>query len=88
LFTHIVGYNFGSQHFAQSRKRLFAGLHLVAESGDLLCVVSGFRISMLVRPHGDHHVIVGFYYIQSLMDGEAVDMLARGDATVQELEIR
>jgi Heterokaryon incompatibility protein (HET) len=87
LFTYTAGYNFGGQRFAQSRKRLFAMLPLIAESGDLLCVISGCRVPMLIRPHGDHHVIVGSCYVQGLMDGESADMLARGDATVQELEI-
>lgn len=53
-----------------------------AQAGDLVCVLRGCSVPVLLRKEDDYHVFVGESYVHCLMDGEAMQQVARG--TLQE----
>lgn len=42
--------------------------------GDAICVVQGCSIPLVMRPKGDHWILIGESYVHGIMDGEAMDM--------------
>jgi hypothetical protein len=58
--------------------------------GDIVCVLFGGSKPYVLRPipHTDHHLFVGECYVHGLMDGEAIDMLERGELDRQWFKLR
>jgi len=47
--------------------------------GDLIAVIFGCSTPIVFRPNGGTFQVVGEAYVQGLMDGEALDLLAEGE---------
>jgi len=73
---------FAGQYEAFTRGRVFftttnnyMGLAPVGSMpGDAICVVQGCSIPLVMRPKGDHWILIGESYVHGIMDGEAMDM--------------
>jgi Heterokaryon incompatibility protein (HET) len=57
------------------------------QKGDLVCVLPGCRVPVILRKAGDfyHHVSTGL--VLGLMDGEAAQMLEKGELVMQQFDI-
>ena len=49
------------------------------EEGDIVCVLFGCKVPFCLRPMGGRYLLVGECYVHGIMDGEAMDMLARNE---------
>lgn len=49
------------------------------EKGDILCVLMGGETPYVLRRSGDDYLFIGECYVAGLMQGEAVDMMERGE---------
>ncbi len=49
------------------------------EAGDVVCVLFGGKVPFCLRPMGRSYLLVGECYVHGLMNGEAIDMLARDE---------
>ncbi|KKP06722.1 hypothetical protein THAR02_01211 [Trichoderma harzianum] len=78
-----------------SKNRIFArtesGYYVlgpaVMEKGDVVCVLFGGKLPFCLRPVGERYLLVGECYAHGLMEGEALDMMARGECFEKEFEI-
>ncbi|PNP51219.1 hypothetical protein THARTR1_08123 [Trichoderma harzianum] len=78
-----------------SKNRIFArtesGYYVlgpaVMEEGDVVCVLFGGKLPFCLRPVGKRYLLVGECYVHGLMEGEALDMMARGEVSEKEFEI-
>jgi hypothetical protein len=59
-----------------------------AAQGDLLCTLQGFDRPVILRQVDSHYIFVGDCYVPGIMDGEFLEAVKAGEATVSELEIR
>lgn len=50
-----------------------------ARIGDLIAIIYGCSTPLVIRPSGDKFQVIGEAYVESFMDGEAIDLLQRGD---------
>lgn len=55
--------------------------------GDVVAVFFGCRVPMVLREHGSGYRLVSDYYVDDLMDGEAIDMWKRGEVTLRTFDI-
>ena len=55
---------------------------MVMEPGDELCVLFGGRAPFVLRPMGDHHLLIGDSYVcdDAIMWGKATEDVRRRDA--------
>jgi hypothetical protein len=58
------------------------------ETGDVVCVLSGCRFPVLLRNAGMAYVHVGPCFVLGLMDGEAAQLIAKGEVRAQEFLIQ
>ncbi|KAK4079051.1 hypothetical protein Trihar35433_156 [Trichoderma harzianum] len=78
-----------------SKNRIFArtesGYYVlgpaVMEKGDVICVLFGGKLPFCLRPVGKRYLLVGECYTHGLMEGEALDMMKRGECSEKEFEI-
>jgi hypothetical protein len=49
----------------------YLGLAPEKSAGDLMCILSGCKMVVLLRKHGNSYVHVGICFVLNLMDGEA-----------------
>ena len=49
--------------------------------GDVICIIFGCSVPLVVRPLRDRWQVVGEAYVQGVMDGEALALLASGECT-------
>ncbi|KAL6791065.1 HET domain-containing protein [Trichoderma sp. SZMC 28012] len=78
-----------------SKNRIFArtesGYYVlgpaVMEKGDVVCVLFGGKLPFCLRPVGKQYLLVGECYTHGLMEGEALDMMTRGECSEKEFEI-
>jgi Heterokaryon incompatibility protein (HET) len=49
------------------------------QEGDFVCVLRGCCVPVVLRKEGDHFLFVGDSYIHGLMDGLAMDRVAKGE---------
>jgi hypothetical protein len=72
-----------SRHFYTARGHLGFGAEGLQE-GDLICVLPGSQVPVLLwRPSPSCYRLVSNCFVLGLMDGEAAEMLGRGDATMR-----
>jgi hypothetical protein len=54
---------------------------------DLICVLSRCRIPVILRKFSNYYRFVGTCFVLGLMDGEAAQLLERGEADLQEFPL-
>jgi len=59
-----------------------------ANQKDIICVLLGCRYPVILRPQGDHHILVGEAYVEEFMNGEAMIGLKEGSYSLEAFEIR
>jgi hypothetical protein len=60
-------------------KRVYMGLApMGAQERDLICVLFGCKVSLIMRPVGDHYLIVGDTYIYGMMNREVIQDVEEG----------
>lgn len=66
----------------------YIGTAIAAQAGDLVVVLAGCKAPVLLRRKGSHYEHVGPCFVVGLMEGEAKQMVDRGEAKVETFEIR
>ncbi|RSL80466.1 hypothetical protein CEP51_006571 [Fusarium floridanum] len=66
----------------------YIGTVIAAQAGDLVVVLAGCKAPVLLRRKGSHYEHVGPCLVMGLMEGEAKQMLDRGEAKIETFEIR
>jgi hypothetical protein len=81
--------NGASNHrvFARTAKGYFLLGPKVLNVGDIVCVLFGGKMPFCLRPCGNHYLLVGECYVHGFMGGEAMEMLARGDAAERVFDV-
>ncbi len=82
LFMHFRA----ARHFYTQKGYLSYGPKWIQE-GDLVCVVQGCRVPVLLRKVDDYYHFVSTCFVLGMMDGEAAQMLDRGEAFIQQFDI-
>ena len=59
----------------------------IAEEGDIVCVIFGCKFPIVLRPQGDHYLLLGACYVLGIMQGEAIEMMRNGELEKQVFEI-
>lgn len=65
--------------FARTRSGYYVLGPAALEVGDVVCVLFGCKVPFCLRPIGERYLLVGECYVHGLMNGEAMDMLARDE---------
>ncbi|KAL7953106.1 HET domain-containing protein [Trichoderma compactum] len=73
--------------FARTKSGYYVLGPAVMEKGDVVCVLFGGKLPFCLRPVGKRYLLVGECYTYGLMEGEALDMVARGELSEREFEI-
>jgi hypothetical protein len=55
-----------------------------ARVGDKIAIILGCSTPIVIRPQGNHFLVLGEAYVQGLMDGEALEFLKSGQCEVQD----
>jgi hypothetical protein len=55
-----------------------------ARVGDKIAIIFGCSTPIVIRPQGNHFLVLGEAYVQGLMDGEALKSLKSGQCDVQD----
>lgn len=66
---HIAGALSGGMLFLTTEGRFALG-YCVVQPGDLICVFAGLGMPFIVRPKGPSFTLVGYAYVDGVMDGE------------------
>ncbi|RSL56753.1 hypothetical protein CEP54_008667 [Fusarium duplospermum] len=66
----------------------YLGVAAAAQAGDLVVVLAGCRVPVLLRRSGSYCEHVGSCFVVGLMEGEAKQMVDRGEAKIETFEIR
>ena len=61
---------------------------LATEVGDLICILEGHKPPVLLRRRGSHYTFVGDCDVVGIMNGEVLEAVKRGEAEINEIEIR
>ena len=75
------------RRLATSKKGYMALVSHQIEVGDLIYCLFGGSVLYVLRPKGDQFWFICEAYVHGLMDGEAMEMLASGERTVEEINI-
>ncbi|KAM6476039.1 HET-domain-containing protein [Trichoderma sp. SZMC 28011] len=73
--------------FARTESEYYVLGPAVMEKGDVICVLFGGKLPFCLRPVGRQYLFVGECYAHGLMNGEALDMMTRGECSEEEFEI-
>lgn len=65
----------------------YMGVASSAEVGDKVVVLAGCNVPVLLRPKGNHYEHISACYVVGFMDGEAKEMVDRGEAKLETFEI-
>ncbi|KAI8677762.1 hypothetical protein NCS55_00494000 [Fusarium keratoplasticum] len=68
-------------------KNNYMGMASSAEVGNKVVVLAGCDAPVLLRPQDGHYEHIGPCFVPDLMDGEAKDMVDRGEAKLERFEI-
>lgn len=90
LNTHVVTHKYcGRSKTSLQRRSFFTTLKgyiglgpSSTERGDLICILYGCKKPLVLRPQGEHFVVVGECYVHGLMFGEAMESAQSHDETV------
>ncbi|KAH7155167.1 heterokaryon incompatibility protein-domain-containing protein [Dactylonectria estremocensis] len=55
------------------------------QAGDMICLIFGCSTPLVIRPAGDNFLVLGEAYVEGMMDGEATQLLERGEMVEQGL---
>lgn len=87
-FGDLFGDHFGTaRHFFTDKGHLGYGAKGILE-GDIVCVLQGSRVPVLLRKIEDYYHFVSTCFVLGLMDGEAAQMLERGEVFMQQFNVR
>jgi hypothetical protein len=86
LTAHCIRHFQHSRHFYTKKGYLGFGPKWVQE-GDLVCVLQNCRVPVLLRKVDDHYEFISTCFVLGLMDGEAAEMVSRGEISMQTFEI-
>jgi hypothetical protein len=75
-----------TRHFYTSDGYLGFGSRNI-QKGDCVCVLQGCRVPVLLRKVSDHYHFVSTCFVLGLMDGEAIQMVQKGEALIQQFNI-
>ncbi|UJO20196.1 uncharacterized protein CLAFUR5_10296 [Fulvia fulva] len=67
-----------SRRFAQTKDGYIAVVPNLAKPGDVIAVLYGSSYPILLRPFRGKYKVVGHCFVQGIMDGEVLDMIASG----------
>ncbi|KAL6835587.1 HET domain-containing protein [Trichoderma sp. SZMC 28015] len=73
--------------FARTESGFYVLGPAVMEKGDVVCVLFGGKLPFCLRPIANQYILVGECYTYGLMEGEALDMMTRGECSETEFEI-
>jgi len=45
----------------------------IAKEGDVVCLLYGGAVPFILRPEGQHYLLVGDCYVHEVVDGEALE---------------
>ena len=86
FYEQIVYNIFGRSFFWTEKGYMGIGPALLGK-GDVVCVLLGCNVPFVLREVEGHHILVGHCFVLGLMDGEAMEAVEDGKATIQEFEI-
>ncbi|KAI8717132.1 HET domain-containing protein [Fusarium sp. LHS14.1] len=66
----------------------YLGISNATQAGDMVVVLADCKAPVLLRRRGSHYEHVGPCFVMGLLDGEAKEMVDRGDAKIERFEIR
>jgi hypothetical protein len=73
----------GRKYFRSSTK--YIGLvPATAQEGDVICILFGGRTPFLIRPAGEHYLMVGACYVDSIMNGEVMENFEDTGSEIQD----
>ena len=75
-----------TRHFYTRKAYLGYGPKWI-EEGDLVCVIQNFRVPVLLRKVDDYYHFISLCFVLAIMDGEAAEMVERGDLFMRRFEI-
>ncbi|KIM94186.1 hypothetical protein OIDMADRAFT_35226 [Oidiodendron maius Zn] len=76
LVQHILGLIHRRQFFISEYGYMGLGPFLLSQ-GDMICLIPGCNVPLVVRKHGESHVLMGACFVWGLMDGEAFNPIVR-----------
>lgn len=86
-FYEQIRYNVHGRSFFWTEKSYIGiGPALLKES-DIICVMLGCSIPFVLREVDDHYILVGHCFVLGFMDGEAMEAVEKGEASIQKFEI-
>ena len=62
------------RRLARTSNGLICNVPPITQASDVVAIVCGVDVPIVLRPHGDHYLLVGTCYVDGLMDGEALQM--------------
>jgi hypothetical protein len=86
LVTRLSEYSETVRHF-YTRKGYLGFSPQWARKGDLVCVLQGCRLPVLLRKVDDYYHFISTCLVLGRMDGEAAEMLNRGEIVMQQFAI-
>ncbi|KAI0114019.1 hypothetical protein GGR51DRAFT_505248 [Nemania sp. FL0031] len=73
--------------FARSRKGYYVLGPGIMAPGDIVCVLFGGKLPFCLRPCGRRYLLVGECYVHGLMEGEAMQLVDRGELSEKVFDI-
>ncbi|KAM0421305.1 hypothetical protein ACHAPT_010834 [Fusarium lateritium] len=58
------------------------------QPGDAVCIITDLNQPVILRPEGDHYLLVDCCFMLGLMSGEVVDLVKAGRAKIEVIEIK
>ncbi len=90
FYYELIGYCMrhfeDSRHFYTKKDYLGFGPKWIQE-GDLVCALQECRVPVLIRKVDDYYEFISTCFVLGLMDGEAAEMVSRGEISMQMFEI-
>jgi hypothetical protein len=77
-----------NRKFATTSKGYYVLGPKIMMRGDIICVLFGGKTPFCLRQQDDHYLLVGECYVHGLMNGEAMDMMDRGEVRKKMFKIR
>ena len=76
-----------NRKFARTKMGYYVLGPKVMEEGDIVCVLFGGKMPFCLRPWSDQYLLVGECYVHGFMDGEAMEMMRRGEVLEKKFEL-